>query len=66
MENLENLTKINVSFEYKISYLDIFGGHFVHLTLFCPKNSREVQNFRAEKGDVLEKNVIRDSKKNWM
>jgi hypothetical protein len=24
-------------FEYKISCLDIFGGHFVNLTLFWPK-----------------------------
>jgi hypothetical protein len=48
----------NVSFEYKISCLDIFGGHFVNLTLFWPKNSRKVQNGLDQKGDVLEKNVV--------
>jgi hypothetical protein len=51
-----------VSFEYKISCpeLDIFGGHFVNLTLFWPKNSRKVQNGLDQKGDVLEKKVIWD------
>jgi hypothetical protein len=47
-----------VSFEYIISCLDIFGGHFVNLTLFWPKNSRKVQNGLDQKGDVLEKNVV--------
>jgi hypothetical protein len=44
MENLENITENYVSFEYKILRLDIFGGHFVNLTLFWPKNCRKVQN----------------------
>jgi hypothetical protein len=39
--------------------LDIFGGHFVNLTLFWPKISRKVQNGLDQKGDVLEKNVIK-------
>jgi hypothetical protein len=43
--------------EYKISFLDIFGGQFVNLLLFWPKNSRKVQNGLDQKGDVLEKNV---------
>jgi hypothetical protein len=48
----------NVLFEYKISCLDIFGGDFVNLTLFWPKNSRKILNGVDQKGDVLDKNVI--------
>jgi hypothetical protein len=48
----------NVLFEYKILCLDIFGGHFVNLTLFWHKNSRKVHNGLDQKGDVLEINVI--------
>jgi hypothetical protein len=33
-----------ISFEYKISCPDLFGGHFVNLTCFWPKGSRKVQN----------------------
>jgi hypothetical protein len=57
MENLGNITLNNVPFEYKISFPDIFGGHFVNLTLFWPKNSRKVQNSPDQKGDDLEKNL---------
>jgi hypothetical protein len=47
-----------VSFDYKISCLDIFGGHFVNLTLFGQKiDSRKVQNGLNQKGAVFEKNV---------
>jgi hypothetical protein len=35
-----------------------FGGHFVNLTRFWPKNNRKVQNGLDQKGDVLEENVI--------
>jgi hypothetical protein len=45
---------LNFSYsEYKISCLDIFGGHFVNVTLFWPKNSCNVQNGLDEKGYVL-------------
>jgi hypothetical protein len=37
MENLENFTWNNVSFEYKITCLDNFGSHFLNLTLFAQK-----------------------------
>jgi hypothetical protein len=30
-------TLYNGLFEYKFSCLDIFGGHFLNLTLFCQK-----------------------------
>jgi hypothetical protein len=36
-----------------MTYFDIFGGHFVNLTLFRPKNSRKVQNGLDQKVDVL-------------
>jgi hypothetical protein len=57
MGNLENLTYIYVLFEYKISCLD--GGHFVNFSLFWPKYCHKVQNGLDQKGDVLEKKVIR-------
>jgi hypothetical protein len=57
MANLENFTYILVSFEYKISCLDIFGGYYVNLTLLWPKNCRKVQNSLNKIRDVLEKNV---------
>jgi hypothetical protein len=57
IENLEKITNINVSFEYITSNLEIFGGHFVNLTLFWPKNIRKVLNGLDQKGDVLEQNL---------
>jgi hypothetical protein len=56
MENLENFT---FTF-YKISCLDIVGGHFVNLTLFWPKNSRKVQNgSRPKRRRFREKRCMR-------
>jgi hypothetical protein len=55
----EKLTHWKISIEYKLSCLDIFGDHFVNLTLLCII----VVKFKIildQKGDVLKKNVIKE------
>jgi hypothetical protein len=58
LETIKNGKFRKLYIKCKISCLDIFGGHFVNLTLYWPKNSRKVQNGLDQNRDVLEKNFI--------